>query len=199
MWISQVLEVVVEDRLVRARVLRDELQHQVPVRDGVVVEAAGWTDVDDEQFSRLPGLRHRLPRNGRVDLCPFVRRNTIGGRDRQHLRNRVDAIALCDTHGLVVVLSSAGHDREEQRLVGRARRAAVGALVRPLRRLRRLLLAEFEEKGEALAASRRFAPRMVCPCLYMPRPSSMATLTPVEVCRLFRENHLDLECFGEIR
>ena len=41
--VLQVVEIVVEDRLVGACISGDQLQHQVPVGDGRVVEPAGGT------------------------------------------------------------------------------------------------------------------------------------------------------------
>ena len=83
-------------------------------------------------------------------FCFLVGGNPIGRRDRQHPRDRVDAISLRHADGLVVVLGGARSDRKEQRLVGRARRAAVAALVRPLGRLGRLLLAQLEQQRRRL-------------------------------------------------
>ena len=53
--------------------------------------------------------------------------------------------------------------------------------------------------GEALAASRRFAPSDGLTLLVHAAGVLDGHFDAVEVCCLFRENDFDLECFGEIR
>ena len=197
--VFQIVEVVVEDRLICAGVFGDELQHQISVGDRGVIETARRTDIDNQQLPRRLRRGQRLPRDGGVDLLPLLRRNAIRRGNRHHAGDRVHAESLGDTHGSVVVVAAARGDGEEQRPCGRPRRGAIAALVRPLRRFRRLLFAQLEEKR------RRF--RRVAKIRAENRVAALVEAARVfnrhvdagQIGRLPRDDQLNLERPGKVQ